>query len=34
MIDKMAESDGSVHQKEKEFLVNLIRILRWIFELV
>jgi uncharacterized tellurite resistance protein B-like protein len=28
MIDKMAESDGSVHQKEKEFLVNLIRILR------
>jgi len=28
MIDKMAESDGSVHQKEKEFLVNLINILR------
>jgi len=28
MIDKMAESDGTVHQKEKEFLVNLIHILR------
>ena len=28
MIDKMAESDGTVHQKEKEFLVNLINILR------
>ena len=28
MIDKMAESDGSVHQKEREFLVNLIHILR------
>ena len=28
MIDKMAESDGNVHQKEKEFLVNLIHILR------
>lgn len=27
MIDKMIESDGSVHPKEKEFLVNLIRIL-------
>jgi uncharacterized tellurite resistance protein B-like protein len=27
MIDKMIESDGAVHQKEKEFLVNLIRIL-------
>jgi uncharacterized tellurite resistance protein B-like protein len=27
MIDKMTESDGAVHQKEKEFLVNLIRIL-------
>jgi hypothetical protein len=28
MIDKMAESDGTVHQREKEFLVNLIHILR------
>ena len=28
MIDKMTESDGAVHQKEKEFLVNLINILR------
>ena len=28
MIDKMSESDGAVHQKEKEFLVNLINILR------
>lgn len=28
MIDKMAESDGSVHHKEKEFLVNLINVLR------
>ena len=28
MIDKMAESDGTVHQKEKEFLVNLILSLR------
>ena len=28
MIDKMTESDGTVHQKEKEFLVNLINILR------
>ena len=28
MIDKMTESDGNVHQKEKEFLVNLIQILR------
>ena len=27
MIDKMTESDGAVHQKEKEFLVNLIQIL-------
>ena len=27
MIDKMTESDGTVHQKEKEFLVNLINIL-------
>lgn len=27
MIDKMTESDGHVHPKEKEFLVNLIRIL-------
>ena len=27
MIDKMTESDGDVHQKEKDFLVNLIRIL-------
>jgi len=27
MIDKMTESDGSVHQKEKEFLVNLIQML-------
>jgi hypothetical protein len=32
MIDKMSESDGTVHQKEKEFLVNLINILRWIKE--
>ena len=28
MIDTMAESDGTVHQTEKEFLVNLIHILR------
>ena len=28
MIDKMAEADGAVHQKEKDFLVNLINILR------
>ena len=28
MIDKMAESDGTVHQKEKDFLVNLIHALR------
>lgn len=28
MIDKMAESDGAVHQKEKDFLVNLIHTLR------
>jgi len=28
IIDKMTESDGSVHHKEKEFLVNLINILR------
>lgn len=27
MIDKMTESDGAVHQKENEFLVNLIQIL-------
>jgi len=27
IIDKMTESDGDVHEKEKEFLVNLIRIL-------
>lgn len=27
MIDKMTESDGSVHQKEKDFLVNLIQTL-------
>ena len=27
MIDKMTESDGAVHHKEKEFLVNLINIL-------
>ena len=27
MIDKMTESDGAVHENEKEFLVNLIRIL-------
>ena len=27
MIDKMTESDGAVHQKEKDFLVNLIQIL-------
>ena len=27
IIDKMAESDGAVHQKEKDFLVNLINIL-------
>jgi uncharacterized tellurite resistance protein B-like protein len=27
MIDKMTESDGAVHQKEKEFLVNLIQML-------
>lgn len=27
MIDKMTESDGDVHQKEKEFLVNLIQVL-------
>ena len=28
MIDKMTESDGRVHLKEKEFLVNLIKALR------
>jgi len=28
MIDKMAESDGTVHSKENKFLVNLIHILR------
>ena len=28
MIDNMSESDGTVHEKEKEFLVNLIGILR------
>ena len=28
MIDKMTESDGAVHQKEKDFLVNLIQMLR------
>lgn len=28
MIDKMTESDGSVHVKENEFLVNLIQVLR------
>ena len=27
MIDKMTESDGAVHKKENEFLVNLINIL-------
>lgn len=27
MIDNMTESDGAVHQKEKDFLVNLIQIL-------
>lgn len=27
MIDKMTESDGTVHWKEKEFLLNLIGIL-------
>ena len=27
IIDKMIESDGAVHRKEKEFLVNLIQIL-------
>jgi len=27
MIDEMSESDGVVHEKEKEFLVNLIGIL-------
>ena len=27
MIDKMTESDGAVHQKEKDFLVNLIQML-------
>lgn len=27
IIDKMTESDGAVHQKENEFLVNLIQIL-------
>ena len=27
IIDKMTESDGSVHQKENEFLVNLIQVL-------
>ena len=27
MIDKMTESDGTVHPKEKEFLVNLIQML-------
>jgi hypothetical protein len=27
MIDKMTESDGDVHEKEKEFLVNLIKAL-------
>lgn len=27
IIDKMTESDGAVHDKEKEFLVNLIQIL-------
>ena len=31
MIDKMTESDGDVHEKEKEFLVNLIKALDWIF---
>ena len=28
MIDEMSEADGVVHQKEKDFLVNLINILR------
>ena len=28
MIDEMSESDGTVHEKEREFLVNLINILR------
>ena len=27
MIDKMTESDGAVHPKEKDFLVNLIQVL-------
>lgn len=27
LIDKMTESDGAVHPNEKEFLVNLIRML-------
>ena len=27
IIDKMTESDGDVHPKEKKFLVNLIQIL-------
>ena len=28
IIDKMTESDGTVHRKETEFLLNLIQILR------
>jgi len=28
MIDEMSEADGFVHQKEKDFLVNLVNILR------
>ena len=27
IIDKMTESDGAVHEKENEFLVNLIQML-------